>query len=112
MTERNLNRRLGEVAQKWRDLAARRHAYYVDMQASGRWQKYYTEEGLMLRLREAAKAAEQWAEIAPYPPEPTLRPRPPRRLSLPPAANIEAVPEQPGDRQSRAESIPRRRPAA
>jgi uncharacterized repeat protein (TIGR03809 family) len=56
---------LDEVARKWRALAERRRAHYVDLYHSGRWKHYYSEEQFLRRLREAIRVSERWAELAP-----------------------------------------------
>jgi uncharacterized repeat protein (TIGR03809 family) len=61
---------LDAVAQKWRDLAERRHAHFVDLFKSGRWRRYYSEEQFLHRLREALRASERWAMLAPSSEEP------------------------------------------
>ena len=58
---------LEEVAQKWRALAERRRAHFVELYQSGRWKRYYTEEQFLHCMREAMRASERWAEIAPSP---------------------------------------------
>jgi hypothetical protein len=35
---------------------------------TGRWKRYYSEEQFLLKMREAIKATDRWAEIAPTPP--------------------------------------------
>src|SRR5262249_28516977 len=55
---------LDAVAQKWRALAERRRAHFLDLYDSGRWRRYYNEERFLYRMREAAGLAERWAEIA------------------------------------------------
>jgi uncharacterized repeat protein (TIGR03809 family) len=59
---------LHEVAQKWRALAERRRAHFVELYHSGRWKRYYSEENFLQLMREAIRASERWAEIAPSPP--------------------------------------------
>jgi uncharacterized repeat protein (TIGR03809 family) len=59
---------LYEVAQKWRALAERRRAHFVELYHTGRWKRYYSEEQFLLKMREAIKATDRWAEIAPTPP--------------------------------------------
>ena len=56
---------LDKVAHKWRRLAERRRAHFVELYYSGRWKHYYTEERFLLSMREAIRAAERWAMIAP-----------------------------------------------
>jgi uncharacterized repeat protein (TIGR03809 family) len=58
---------LDAVAQKWRTLAERRRAHFVELYDSGRWKHYYTEGEWLYRMREAIRQTERWAEIAPRP---------------------------------------------
>jgi uncharacterized repeat protein (TIGR03809 family) len=67
MSERPPAHALDQVAQKWRDLAERRRAHFVELYHSGRWKHYYSEEQFLLRMREAIRLAETWAMIAPRP---------------------------------------------
>ena len=60
---------LDEVAQKWRALAERRCAHFLELYYSGRWKHYYSEERFLYRMREAIRLSERWAEIAPLPDE-------------------------------------------
>jgi uncharacterized repeat protein (TIGR03809 family) len=53
------------AARKWRALAERRRAHFVELYHSGRWKRYYSEEQFLARLREAIRVSERWAEIAP-----------------------------------------------
>ena len=55
------------VALRWRDLAERRHAHYLDLYKSGRWTHYYTEDEFRAELRTAIALADRWATIAPRP---------------------------------------------
>jgi uncharacterized repeat protein (TIGR03809 family) len=55
---------LDEVAQKWRALAERRLAHFVELYESGRWRHYYSEEQFLYRMREAIRLSERWAQIA------------------------------------------------
>jgi uncharacterized repeat protein (TIGR03809 family) len=58
---------LEEVAQKWRALSERRRAHFVELYRTGRWKRYYTEERFLDCMREAIRASDRWAEIAPSP---------------------------------------------
>jgi uncharacterized repeat protein (TIGR03809 family) len=59
---------LVDVAHKWRALAERRRAHFVELYHSGRWRHYYSEERFLLyRMREAIRLSERWAKIAPPP---------------------------------------------
>jgi uncharacterized repeat protein (TIGR03809 family) len=53
------------VAQKWRALAERRRAHFVELYRSGRWQRYYTRDQFAARLRDVMDAADTWAKLAP-----------------------------------------------
>ena len=59
---------LDDVAQKWRALAEWRRAHFVELYHTGRWKRYYSEEQFLLKMREAIKATDRWAQIAPTPP--------------------------------------------
>jgi uncharacterized repeat protein (TIGR03809 family) len=67
MSERPPAHALEEVAQKWRLLAERRCAYFLELHRSGRWRRYYSEEQFLARLREAIELSERWTEIAASP---------------------------------------------
>ena len=56
---------LDSVAQKWRALAERRRAHFVELYDSGRWKRYYSEEQFLHCMREAIRLTEQWADVAP-----------------------------------------------
>jgi uncharacterized repeat protein (TIGR03809 family) len=53
-----------EITRRWRDLAEKRRAPFVELYDSGRWKHYYTEEQLLARLREAIRLAETWQRLA------------------------------------------------
>ncbi len=53
-----------EITQKWRDLAVRRRAHFVELYESGRWRHYYTEEQLLARMREVVRLAEVWEQLS------------------------------------------------
>ena len=53
-----------EITQKWRDLAVRRRAHFIELYESGRWKHYYTEEQLLARTREAVRLAEIWEQLS------------------------------------------------
>jgi uncharacterized repeat protein (TIGR03809 family) len=52
------------VALKWRDLAERRRAHFIDLHESGRWKRYYTDDEFEREMRGAAAIAQRWARIA------------------------------------------------
>jgi uncharacterized repeat protein (TIGR03809 family) len=58
---------MDNAARKWRVLAERRQAHFMDLYKTGRWKHYYTDEQFVARMREAVAAAERWAELAPRP---------------------------------------------
>ena len=65
MSQRASTTALEQASRKWRALADRRCADLVELFRSGRWKRYYTEEQFLHRLRDAIRASERWAEIAP-----------------------------------------------
>jgi uncharacterized repeat protein (TIGR03809 family) len=54
-----------KLSQKWRELAERRRAHFVELYRSGRWKHYYTEEEFVFQVREVFHAADAWARLAP-----------------------------------------------
>jgi uncharacterized repeat protein (TIGR03809 family) len=52
-----------EITQKWRDLAEKRRAHLVELFDSGRWKRYYNEEQLVARTREAVRLVETWEQL-------------------------------------------------
>jgi uncharacterized repeat protein (TIGR03809 family) len=64
------------AARKWRALAERRCAHFVELYHSGRWKRYYSEEKFLLCWREAIRISERWAEIAPSPARSTTKEAP------------------------------------
>jgi uncharacterized repeat protein (TIGR03809 family) len=67
MSEWQTTALLVEVAHKWRRLAERRRAHFVELFHSGRWKHYYTEEQFLNYMREAIRLTERWSVIAPPP---------------------------------------------
>ena len=53
-----------ELTQRWRDLAQKRRAHLIELYDSGRWKHYYTEEELVVRMREAINLADAWERLA------------------------------------------------
>jgi uncharacterized repeat protein (TIGR03809 family) len=66
-------RPLDPVALKWRNLAERRRAHFIDLYLSGRWKHYYTEEQFLTRFHETVRNVTRWAEIAPKPSDASLQ---------------------------------------
>lgn len=64
MTDGEAYRKLGTIAQRWRDLAERRRAHFTELYESGRWKKYYGDERLLLRMKEVVATADGWELIA------------------------------------------------
>jgi uncharacterized repeat protein (TIGR03809 family) len=56
-----------KVCLKWRDLADRRRAHFIELYQSGRWRHYYTDVEFLEELRAAITVANRWARIAPRP---------------------------------------------
>jgi hypothetical protein len=51
---------LDAATRGFRDLAVRRHAYYLDLLKSGRWRHYFTELEFAERLREVIIVTRAW----------------------------------------------------
>jgi uncharacterized repeat protein (TIGR03809 family) len=79
-----------KISLKWRDLAERRKAHYVELYETGRWKHYYTDIEFLGELRKAIAAANRWAKLAPRREdagEAPAEPLPPALVrALPPAA--------------------------
>jgi hypothetical protein len=56
--------RLAGIAVKWRDLAERRRRHFIELNESGRWKHYYTDQEFLDELRNAVATAERWSTIA------------------------------------------------
>jgi hypothetical protein len=56
--------RFDRIAQKWHALAQRRLAYVRELERSGRWKHFYSEEQFRLYLRETERVAALWAKLA------------------------------------------------
>jgi uncharacterized repeat protein (TIGR03809 family) len=56
-------RRWDAVSLKWRDLAERRKAHFVELYETGRWKHYYTDTEFLGELRKAVDVANRWATI-------------------------------------------------
>ncbi len=76
---------LDKVAHKWRRLAERRRAHFIELFHSGRWKHYYTEAQFLQYMRDAIRATERWALIAP--PSAEAEKIPPVEDALPAAAS-------------------------
>ena len=68
------------AALKWRNLAERRAAHYVDLYRSGRWKHYYTDAEFLVEMRTADALARRWAKIAPLPEESAAEAAPPAEI--------------------------------
>jgi hypothetical protein len=55
---------LEAIARKWSDLAERRRAHYVELQRSGRWKHYFTEQEFVVLMRNVNHDADRWAQLA------------------------------------------------
>ena len=52
------------VSESFRALAQRRHAYYLELLQSGRWQHYFTEQEFAARLRDVLAVTRFWNEMS------------------------------------------------
>lgn len=55
---------LDRIAEKWHALAQRRLAYIRELERSGRWKRYCTQEQLASQIHEAERVAAIWAALA------------------------------------------------
>jgi len=56
--------RFDQIAKKWHALAQRRLAHVRELERSGRWKHFYSEERFGLYLRETERVAALWAKLA------------------------------------------------
>jgi uncharacterized repeat protein (TIGR03809 family) len=56
--------RFDKIAETWHALAKRRLAHIGELDRSGRWKWYYTEEQFSLYRRDAERAVSVWAKLA------------------------------------------------
>ncbi|MET0874954.1 MAG: hypothetical protein ABWX81_09200 [Pseudolabrys sp.] len=56
--------RFDQIAKKWHALAQRRLAHVRELERSGRWKHFYSEERFGLYLRESERVAALWAKLA------------------------------------------------
>jgi uncharacterized repeat protein (TIGR03809 family) len=61
--------KMERVALKWRELAERRRAHFIELYRSGRWKNYYSDDEFLAEMRAADALARHWAKIAPLPEE-------------------------------------------
>jgi uncharacterized repeat protein (TIGR03809 family) len=53
-----------ELTRKWRELAEKRRAHLIELYDSGRWKHYYTEDQLVVRMREAINMVDRWERLS------------------------------------------------
>jgi uncharacterized repeat protein (TIGR03809 family) len=51
------------MAKQWQLLAERRRKHLLELYRSGRWRRYYSEERLMTKMREAVRDIEDWTAV-------------------------------------------------
>jgi uncharacterized repeat protein (TIGR03809 family) len=56
--------RFDRIAAKWHALAQRRLAHVRELERSGRWRYFYSEEQFSSYLREAERVAAIWRQLA------------------------------------------------
>ena len=54
----------GEIARRWCELAERRRAHFIELDRSGRWRRYYTEQEFLACVRKVAAEIESWDALA------------------------------------------------
>jgi hypothetical protein len=55
------SRNFDELARDWRKLAERRRDHLLELQRSGRWKRYFSEEKLAAHLNEANACIRAWS---------------------------------------------------
>jgi uncharacterized repeat protein (TIGR03809 family) len=56
--------RFDQIAAKWHALAQRRLAHVRELERSGRWRRFYSEEQFGSYVREAERVATIWKQLA------------------------------------------------
>ena len=56
--------RFDQIAAKWHALAQRRLVYVRELERSGRWKRFYSEDRFGSYLRETERVAALWAKLA------------------------------------------------
>ena len=69
MPQRPFHNAMGEASLRWRELAERRRAHFIELYETGRWRHYYTDQAFLAGMRDAVANADRWARIAPRPEE-------------------------------------------
>jgi len=64
MTDAMLRPVHAELIEKWRSLAARRQAYFIQLYETGRWRLYYSQEAFILAMREVVAGTQAWEDLA------------------------------------------------
>lgn len=64
MPAANSSGSLDAATRGFRDLAMRRHAYYLDLLNSGRWRHYFSELEFAERLRDVIVLTRTWNGLA------------------------------------------------
>ena len=52
------------MARKWRSLAERRRAHFIELYRTGRWRKYFGEQEFLKIVREIAADLDGWDALA------------------------------------------------
>jgi hypothetical protein len=92
MPQKLVGQALDEAAQKWRRLAEKRCAHFLELYQSRRWKLYYIEERFMELAHEATQQNERWAKIAPQ----VRETPPPKRGSVFDARSVVRKKKSPG----------------
>ncbi|HWM80504.1 MAG TPA: TIGR03809 family protein [Pseudolabrys sp.] len=64
MSQSSPDAQFAEMVGRWCALALRRHAHFVDLYDTGRWQHYYTESQFTAELRKLTQMVERWRKLA------------------------------------------------
>lgn len=70
MSQRAFGYSLDAISRKWCVFAERRRDYYFELQASGRWRRYYSEAAFAAQMREVTRDVEIWSGLSGLPESP------------------------------------------
>jgi hypothetical protein len=55
---------LAALTARWRDLALKRRAHFIELYETGRWRHYYTEPEFAAELRKLTQMVGRWSDLA------------------------------------------------
>jgi uncharacterized repeat protein (TIGR03809 family) len=55
---------MATIARQWQGLAERRRQYLLELYRNGRWRRYYSENEMMVQVRDADRDVRWWGRQA------------------------------------------------